>query len=188
MMGPSFPFVLEQARRGDHGAFAAIWRDIHPGLLRYLGVVAGENREDVASEVWAQVATSLDRFTGDEQGFRTWVFTTARRRAIDWHRRSARRPAVYLKPEHLDVSATSADASVGALESISTDAAIALIRSLPAAQAEVVMLRVVAGLDVARVAEIVGKQPGAVRVLAHRGLRSLAEQFAGAALQGTVAQ
>jgi RNA polymerase sigma-70 factor (ECF subfamily) len=38
-----------------------------------------------------------------------------------------------------------------------------------------VLLRVLAGLDVADVAEILGKQPGAVRVLAHRGLRRLAE-------------
>jgi RNA polymerase sigma-70 factor (ECF subfamily) len=42
----------------------------------------------------------------------------------------------------------------------------------------VVLLRVVAGLDVTEVARIVGKRPGAVRVLAHRGLRRLAEQLA----------
>ena len=37
----------------------------------------------------------------------------------------------------------------------------------------VVMLRVVAGLDVAVVAELVGKKPGAVRVAVHRALKSL---------------
>ena len=36
-----------------------------------------------------------------------------------------------------------------------------------------VMLRVVAGLDVAAVAELVGKKPGAVRVAVHRALKSL---------------
>jgi RNA polymerase sigma-70 factor (ECF subfamily) len=36
-----------------------------------------------------------------------------------------------------------------------------------------VMLRVVAGLDVAVVAAIVGKSPGAVRVSVHRGLKAL---------------
>jgi RNA polymerase sigma-70 factor (ECF subfamily) len=34
---------------------------------------------------------------------------------------------------------------------------------------------VVAGLDVAKVAQIVGKRPGTVRVLSHRGLRRLVE-------------
>jgi DNA-directed RNA polymerase specialized sigma24 family protein len=36
---------------------------------------------------------------------------------------------------------------------------------------------VVAGLEVARVAELMGKPPGTVRVLAHRGLRRLAERL-----------
>jgi RNA polymerase sigma-70 factor (ECF subfamily) len=36
---------------------------------------------------------------------------------------------------------------------------------------------VVAGLDVGRVAEIMGKRPGTVRVLTHRGLRRLAERL-----------
>jgi len=35
----------------------------------------------------------------------------------------------------------------------------------------------VAGLEVRQVARIVGKRPGAVRVLAHRGLRRLAQRL-----------
>ena len=46
------------------------------------------------------------------------------------------------------------------------------------AQAEVILLRVVAGLDTDAVARIVGRSPGAVRVAAHRGLRKLAENLA----------
>ena len=45
---------------------------------------------------------------------------------------------------------------------------------LPAIQAEVILLRVVAGLDTEAVAQLVGRSPGAVRVAAHRGLRRLA--------------
>ena len=59
-----------------------------------------------------------------------------------------------------------------------TEAAQALIGTLPHDQAEVVLLRVVAGLDVKMVAHIVGKRPGTVRVLAHRGLRKLALDLA----------
>jgi RNA polymerase sigma-70 factor (ECF subfamily) len=49
-----------------------------------------------------------------------------------------------------------------------------LVATLPPEQAEMVMLRVVAGLDVATVAELVGKKPGTVRVAVHRALKSLA--------------
>ena len=48
-----------------------------------------------------------------------------------------------------------------------------MIASLPSDQGEAVILRVVAGLDVSRVATIMGRSPGSVRVLCHRGLRRL---------------
>jgi RNA polymerase sigma-70 factor (ECF subfamily) len=60
-------------------------------------------------------------------------------------------------------------------EQLSTARAIAIVRSLPAAQADMVGLRVLAGLDVATVADIVGRTPGAVRVAVHRALHVLAE-------------
>jgi RNA polymerase sigma-70 factor (ECF subfamily) len=72
------------------------------------------------------------------------------------------------------------DPAGSTLEAVSTDAALALIGQLPPGQAEIVTLRTVAGLSVEQVAEIVGKRPGAVRVLAHRGLRRLAELLADA--------
>jgi hypothetical protein len=68
------------------------------------------------------------------------------------------------------------------LEGQSTRAALALLAQLSADQAEVVALRVLGGLEVAEVARIVGKRPGAVRVLAHRGLRRLANLLKSAEL------
>jgi RNA polymerase sigma-70 factor (ECF subfamily) len=67
------------------------------------------------------------------------------------------------------------DAAELALEAISTQSMVALIKTLPRDHAEIIMLRVVAGLEAADVARIVGKTPGAVRVTAHRALRRLAE-------------
>jgi RNA polymerase sigma-70 factor (ECF subfamily) len=72
------------------------------------------------------------------------------------------------------------------LEGRSTRAALALVAELPADQAEVVALRVLGGLEVAEVARIVGKRPGTVRVLAHRGLRRLAQRVEAAGLLGGV--
>ena len=56
---------------------------------------------------------------------------------------------------------------------LSTERALELIGRLAPDQAEVLVLRVVADLDVAATAQVVGKSRGAVRVLAHRGLRRL---------------
>ncbi len=178
MLGDEFTSRLAAARRGDEVGFSALWRDLQPPLLRYLGVAAGAAAEDLASETWARVAKDLARFDGDEAGFRAWVFTIARHRLLDWRRREARARTAPRPNEQLSHLGAADDPAADALERVSTDGALALIAQLPAEQAEVVMLRAVAGLDVARVAKIVGKRPGAVRVLAHRGLRRLAELLA----------
>jgi RNA polymerase sigma-70 factor (ECF subfamily) len=180
MIGSGFPAVLAGARSGDEAAFARIWREFHPALSRYLRVVTGGAADDVASETWATVATSIARFEGDEAGFRAWLFTVARRRAIDHFRREARRPAVPMDPMALGtvpVSATTADPGDVVVAAIATDAALELVATLPPEQAEAVALRAIAGLDVAHVAAIMHKRPGAVRVLAHRGLRELARRL-----------
>ncbi len=57
------------------------------------------------------------------------------------------------------------------------DAARRIVALLPADQAEVILLRVVADLSVDQVAKIVGKRPGNVRVLQSRGLKRLSEYF-----------
>ena len=59
---------------------------------------------------------------------------------------------------------------------ISTQQALELIASLPPAQAEVLLLRVVADLSVEDVARIVGKRPTAVRALQHRAVVGLARR------------
>lgn len=175
--------MLHAAARGDEAAFARLWRDNQPPLVRFLRVLISEHAEDVASEVWLEVARRLARFRGGEQEFRAWLFTTARRRVIDAHRSAACRPATVTSDIRDLDQPSSGDAATAALERISTQAALELIATLPREQAEVVALRVIAGLDVARVAQIVGKQPGAVRVASHRALRALAATLAAAADQ-----
>jgi RNA polymerase sigma-70 factor (ECF subfamily) len=181
VIGPTFPAVLDRTRRGDEAAFTTIWRAFHPGLIRYLRIVTGSAAEDVASETWAAVVTSIDRFDGDETAFRAWLFTVARRRAIDYFRREARRPAVPVDPATLGTTpaaSTGVDPGQAAIDTIATESALAFIAQLPAEQAEAVVLRAIAGLDVADVAAIMQKRPGTVRVLAHRGLRTLAQWLA----------
>jgi RNA polymerase sigma-70 factor (ECF subfamily) len=178
VIGPAFDSVLAGARGGDETAFAARWRDLNPPLLRYLRVVAPRWAEDVASEVWLDVAQGLRRFAGDEAGFRSWVFTVARQRSVDAARYAGRRPAQPVPIDALADRAGPDDPAAAAVEALSTRDALALVAELPSDQAEVVALRVIAGLDVARVAEIVGKRPGTVRVLAHRGLQRLARRLA----------
>lgn len=175
MIGAVFGTTLAQAQNGDEAAFARIFRDAQPPLLRYLRVLAPDAADDVAGETWLQVVAGLRGFRGGEQEFRAWLFTIARHRAIDWSRWRARRPALPLPGDQTAGQLVAPDAADVALRQISSRAALALIAELPADQAEIIMLRVVAGLAATEVARLTGKTPGAVRVAAHRGLRRLAE-------------
>jgi RNA polymerase sigma-70 factor (ECF subfamily) len=177
VLGAEFVDVLDRARRGDDTSFALLFRDLQPALVRYLRVAAGPVGEDLASETWVRVAQGLGRFRGDARGFHAWVFTIARHRILDWRRREARAPVVSRPVDELADHAAGDDPAADAIERLDSDPALNLIRTLPADQAEVVVLRTVAGLDVAHVARVVGKRPGIVRALTRRGLLRLAEQL-----------
>lgn len=166
--------ALAGAVRGDSGAFAELWRTMQPAVLRYVRVIVGEAAEDVASETWLQAARDLRRFAGPPSAFRVWLFTIARNRAIDELRRARRRPEEPRELSDREVADPAPDAAQDVLQRSDTDWAVGVIATLPKDQAEAVMLRVVAGLDVAQTAQVLGKRPGAVRVAAMRGLRRLA--------------
>ncbi len=172
----AFDGTLRAAQGGDELAFAAVWRWLHPPLLRWLTVVAPGGVEDVASEVWLTVTRSLGAFEGDERDFRAWVFTVARRRAIDWARRRKREP-LCAPLDEFDVADPSATSSSLVDADIALEAALTLLQQLTPDQREVVALRVIAGLTVSETAAIVDKSDGAVRVLSHRALRTLAHQL-----------
>lgn len=171
----AFRVVIERAKSGDEEAFASLFRLYQPALNRYLRVVAGEGAEDLASDVWLDIVRGLRRFEGDEAGFRGWIFTIARRRHIDRRRADRRRP-VSAGDEALPDVAADDDPQAAIDAKLGLEAALALVSTLPPDQAEVVALRAIGGLDVATVARIVGKKEGAVRVLAHRGLKRLAQR------------
>jgi RNA polymerase sigma-70 factor (ECF subfamily) len=162
-----------RAQQGDAEAFRLLYRDIQPRLLRYLHATAGQDAEDIASETWLQVTRDLPGFSGTYDGFRGWVATIARHRALDHRRKTTRRPALPVPAEDLAAWPAAADTAQSAIDAVATGHAVALIATLPPDQAEAVLLRAVLGLDAATAGHILGKRPGAIRTAAHRGLKTL---------------
>ena len=174
VIGAAFDVTLARAQHGDEAAFTRIFRDVQPVLVRYLRVIAPGVAEDVAGDTWLNVVEGLTGFRGDEAAFRAWLFTIARHRVVDRGRWRARHPTVALENSDTAHCLTAPDAADAALARIGVQAALSAMARLPGDQGEIIMLRMVAGLDVDQVARITGKSPGAVRVAAHRGLRRLA--------------
>lgn len=173
---------LARALDGDEDAFGEVWRLVHPALLRYLRVRERDSAEDIAAETWLHVVRDLHRFTGGPAEFRAWIFTLGRHRAIDAGRARAARPSTPTA-DVIDIG-TAPSAEAAALERVDTEAAVRLVATLPPHQAEMVMLRVVAGLSVAEVAAIVDKKPGTVAVNVHRALKKLARTHEGRTTRG----
>jgi RNA polymerase sigma-70 factor (ECF subfamily) len=174
--GRDFESLLAGARRGDGDSITAIYQQHQPTLLRVLRAEVGEAADDVASQAWLEAMRMLGRFEGDERGFRALLFTIGRRRVADHRRLQGRRPSVPLAPADIEaVLDGTAPVETDAIANLRSDDAVRFITAtLGPDQAEIVLLRVVAGLSVEEVASVVGRSPGAVRVQQHRALRRLA--------------
>jgi RNA polymerase sigma-70 factor (ECF subfamily) len=173
----TFPHLLVLAQQGDAEAFRCLFNDLQPRLLRYLAGVEPRGADDIAGDAWVNIARQLRDFQGGLGEFRAWAFVIVRRRVSDYRHREGRQPQVPHEGDFFEVSADTAD-KLDAIEQLSArEAASLMLALLPAEQSEVVLLRVVVGLDVAHVAEIVGRTENWVRITQHRALRSLEDRF-----------
>ncbi len=165
--------VVVAATEGHGWAIGALYRELHPPLVAYLKAQEPRAGEDLASDTWLKIAAGLPSFRGGPSEFRSWAFTIARCRLVDHRRKCSRRRDV------IDLDALAArpavdDPEAEAMSAVTAEAALGIIAGLSADQADVVLLRVVAGLETTAVARIMGKPVGTVRVLQHRALRRLA--------------
>ena len=178
MSTEAFESVLDAARVGAEWAFSVLYREHNHLLLRYFAARAPREADDLAAEVWLAAARRLGTFEGDATAFRSWLFTIAHHRLVQHWRDTGRRPpgdsydAAPEQPVGEPGGGDPAEA-VGSVMS-AQDAVRRIAAVLSPEQAEVVLLRILGGLDVDQVAVAVGKRPGAVRVLQHRALKKLA--------------
>ena len=177
-MTPPFPALLDAARAGDELAFASLWRSVNPRLLRALRAQDADAAEDLAAEVWTEVASLLPGFIGDEVGFRVWVWQLARTALRQYRVQEARHPTRVLPTESFDRRSIADDPLDRVVDALSAQDAIdRLVADLSPDQAEIVLLRVLGGFDTAEVALIVGRGQGYVRILQQRAMLKLSRTF-----------
>jgi RNA polymerase sigma-70 factor (ECF subfamily) len=163
--------AVEAARRGDRAAFAELYlryaRMVH-GLL--LASVPRTDVDDLVQDVFLVAMRRLDSLR-EAAAFPGWLAAIARHRAADYYRHHA--------PHHLplaaDVPATSSDDG-------EARAILDVIRSLPPAYREPLVLRLVEGGQ--EIADRTGLTPASVRVNLHRGMKLLRARLEGVAPRG----
>lgn len=173
VLGEQFGLVLRAAQAGGGWAAERLWRSLAPAVAGYLRLQGAAEPDDLTSEVFLEVFRQLDRFSGTEEQFRSWVFTIAHRRLIDEWRRAGRRPQTAPLGDAGERPAPERWPEDTALERLSTQRIRQLCDRLVPDQRDVLLLRLVGGLTVEEVATAVGKSTGAVKALQRRGVGAL---------------
>lgn len=163
-------------------AFVRLWRDANPMLTRYLRVAGASDVRATALGAWGRVVRELGAFTGDEIAWRGWLLACAREHVEELLRRRGRgsgsqrpgRGATLAGIEELSVGAPPEPTTlVEPAELRGVNDTIAAIRDLPLGQGEILVLRLLCELPVAKVADLVGTDVVAVRRSEDRAVERL---------------
>ncbi|HEX8722658.1 MAG TPA: sigma-70 family RNA polymerase sigma factor [Pyrinomonadaceae bacterium] len=157
--------LVAAARAGDREAFERLY-ELYAPLVH--GVLLARVPYGEVSDLVQDVFLSAFRKLGalrDAARFGPWVAIIARNRAADFYRRS--RETEELR-EELAQGASRRDEAREALE---------VIRSLPEAYRETLVLRLVEGMTGPEIAERTGLRPASVRVNLHRGMKMLRQRL-----------
>jgi RNA polymerase sigma factor (sigma-70 family) len=169
----AFAALVGAARRGSPDDCRTLYERRAGRVCGYLRFHGAADPEDLTSEVFLRVFTHLDDFTGSADGFRGWVFTIAFRVLVDERRRQSRRPVTVELSAPAAASVPGGDAEHDALEELEHERVTDLLSYLTPDQRDVITLRVVADLPINDVAAALGKEPGTVKALQHRGIAAL---------------
>ena len=153
--------LVEAAQIGDRNAFGQLYSlyasMVHGILLARVpyGEV-GDLAQDVFLVAFEKLATLRNK-----ESFGPWLAMIARNRATDFHRRA--RETTELTEDLVQASASARKAAE----------VLGVIRDLPEAYRETLVLRLVEGMTGPEIAARTGLHPNSVRVNLHRGMKML---------------
>lgn len=150
---------------GDSAAFEVLFRRLHPALVRHVERMLRERSaaEDLAAEAFVRLHRHAGRLRPGA-AVRPWLYTIARNLARNRLRRERLRAWL-----PLDGAGAVSPAPVASPE----DRIRAAFAALPVAQREVCSLRLVAGLELAEIADVAGVSLGTVKSRLFYGQRRL---------------
>jgi len=150
---------------GDHDQFAQLY-ELYAALVHgiLLARVPRSEVDDLVQDIFLNALKKLHTLR-DRAAFGPWIAMIARNRAMDFHRQSHETVEV---TEDLRSTDTSSSNAREMLE---------MVRSLPDAYRETLVLRLVEGMTGPEIATRTGLTPASVRVNLHRGMKLLREKL-----------
>jgi RNA polymerase sigma-70 factor (ECF subfamily) len=159
--------LVEAVHDGDREAFGQLYKLYAPmvhGIL--LARVPFDEVDDLVQDVFLLAFKKLHTLR-DSAAFGGWLAMITRNHAMNFHRRS--RPSEELTEDMARTDSTATEARE----------VLGIIRSLPDAYRETLILRLVEGMTGPEIAERTGLMPDSVRVNLHRGMKLLREKLRG---------
>jgi RNA polymerase sigma-70 factor (ECF subfamily) len=175
---PVDPTILRRAVARDSAAFGVLYEAHLPRVYRHVRyrVADAELAEDITSMVFLRAWQAIDRYKPVEgRPFLAWLFTIANNLIVDHHRRT-RHVAGDLDPSRH--KAATPDPEESAIGADLNDRILAAIARLKPEYQLIVSLRLIEDMEYEDIARVMGKKPGALRVLLFRALAALREDLA----------
>ena len=157
--------LVKAVLEGDRNSFGRLY-DLYAPMIHgiLLARVPRSEVDDLVQDIFLHAFKKLNTLR-DWAAFGPWIAMIARNRAMDFHRRSKETVEVTDDLRSTDTSTTKANEI------------LELIRDLPEAYRETLVLRLVEGMTGPEIAERTGLTPASVRVNLHRGMKQLREKL-----------
>jgi RNA polymerase sigma-70 factor (ECF subfamily) len=157
--------LVVRVRAGDRDAFGELYAQfagmVH-GIL--LARVPRPEVDDLAQDVFLSAYRNLASLR-NSNAFGPWLAMIARNRAMEFYRRERKTEEL---PDEIPVRPSKLAEATEVLD---------IIRGLPEAYRETLVLRLVEGMTGPEIAERTGLRPDSVRVNLHRGMKMLREKL-----------
>ncbi len=168
--------LVESASAGDQEAFAKLYDRFVNKIYKYIYYKIGSSSdaEDLTAQVFLKAWEAIGKYMWTERPFSAWLYRIAHNLVVDYFRTKCELTPLDDLPTLEERGPSPEDVTQ---RHLTADALRRAITRLTPDQQHVVILRFLEGYPTEQVAEILGKQPGAVRTLQHRALVALSGVF-----------
>jgi len=172
--------LLESARQGDAEAFGGLYERYADRVFRFLFAHV-DNRldaEDLTEDVFMRVWRSLPGYREQGVPFLAFLFRIARNALIDHYRRSGSTKQ-QVSIDDLSLHDHNPGPSETLINSFEREELRLSLEQLRDDYRTVLVLRFLSELSPEETAQVMGRSPGAVRVMQHRALAALRSMLEG---------